>query len=45
MTAAESTWRRTLGLACLAFVIGFLLFGPGLGQVRFLFSAYHHGGF
>ena len=39
-----TAWPRTIRLALLAFVLGFLLFGPGLGQVRFLLSAYHHGG-
>lgn len=42
---SAGVWRRTIALAALAFALGFLLTGPGIGQVRFLWSAYHHGGF
>ena len=38
-------WRRTLGLALVAFILGFLTTGPGIGQVRFLWLTYHHAGF
>jgi hypothetical protein len=36
--------RRTLLLALLAFLLGFLAVSVGVGQSRFLWSAYHHGG-
>lgn len=45
MNPTAPTWLRTAKLAFVAFLIGFLLFGPGVGQLRFLYSAYHHGGF
>ncbi|MES2639465.1 MAG: hypothetical protein V4850_08265 [Myxococcota bacterium] len=43
-SAEPSVWPRTVKLAIAAFLLGFLLFGPGLGQARFLLDAYHHGG-
>lgn len=36
--------RRTLLLAVLAFLLGFVGVAMGYGQGRFLLSAYHHGG-
>lgn len=36
--------RRTIVLALIAFFLGFLAVGVGVGQSRFLWSAYHHGG-
>lgn len=42
--APPSTLGRTVGLAVLAFVVGFLALSVGLGQLRFLWAAYHHGG-
>ncbi len=41
---SEAPVRRTLTLAVLAFVLGLLGVGVGVGQVQFLWSAYHHGG-
>lgn len=41
---SSGVWRPTLALALLAFFLGFLLVCGGLGQVRFLWSAYQHGG-
>ena len=35
---------RTLKLALLAFLIGFLSIALGYGQGHFLLSAYHHAG-
>lgn len=40
----ESPVRRTLVLAIAAFVLGLLGMGVGVGQMQFLWSAYHHGG-
>lgn len=46
MTAPStpSPWRRTLTLALLAFLVGFLSVAMGYGQGHFLLSAYHHAG-
>lgn len=44
-SAASGVWGRTFALALVAFILGFLLTGPGIGQVRFLWLAYHHAGF
>lgn len=40
----ESPVRRTILLAVLAFGLGLLGMGVGVGQLQFLWSAYHHGG-
>lgn len=44
MNQDSSVPARTIRLALLAFLLAFLLFGPGWGQARFLVAAYHHGG-
>lgn len=36
---------RTVRLAIIAFLLGFLLFAGVLSQVRFLWNAYSHAGF
>lgn len=43
MKAAFSP-RRTALVALLAFALGFLAVGVGVGSARFLWSAYQHGG-
>jgi hypothetical protein len=44
MSDSPSPLKRTVALAVLAFVLGFLGVAVGVGQTRFLWSAYHHGG-
>lgn len=36
---------RTVRLAILAFVLGFLGMGLGVAQLKFLYDAWHHAGF
>ncbi len=36
---------KTLRIALIAFVLGFLLTAIGLSQTMFLWNAFHHGGF
>lgn len=36
--------RRTIVLALISLILGFVVATVGIGQARFLWSAYHHGG-